>query len=68
MAFYDEVNTEYCPSCKIKIRGSNAMSEVTDDSRCSSCDVPLKNVRIEVSSFDEAPYTIFSIEIDLIRL
>lgn len=68
MTYFDEINTEYCPSCNAKIQGINANQDITDDSRCSSCDTPLKIVRIEVASFNEAPYPIYAIEIDHRRL
>lgn len=68
MAYYDEINTEHCPSCNSKIQGINANGSVSDDSRCPSCDTPLKRVRIEVASFNDAPYAIDTIEIDYCRL
>ncbi len=67
MDYYDDTNTEYCPNCNAKVQGDNANSCITDDSRCSSCGVPLKSVRIEVGSLREAPYTIYAIEIDTSR-
>lgn len=67
MSYYDEINTEYCPSCNAKVDGSNANAGITDDSRCSSCGVPLKRVRLDVSSFNEAPYSVYPIEIDRSR-
>lgn len=68
MTYFDEINTEHCPSCNAKVQGINANEGITDDNRCSSCGTPLKIVRIEVASFNEAPYPIYAVEIDRCRL
>lgn len=68
MAYYDEVNTEHCPKCNVKLVGSGAGGKINDDYRCSFCDVPLKIVRIDVGSFNEAPYVVNAIEIDSNRV
>lgn len=68
MAYYDDVNTEYCPNCNEKIAGIDALGSITDDSKCSCCGIPLLRVRIDVGSFNEAPYTVYAIETDLSRV
>ncbi len=65
MAFYEEINTDYCPNCKAKVEGEGSYERITDDSRCSSCSIPLKIVRVEVVCPTESPYTVYSIEIDM---
>ncbi|MDF7759214.1 hypothetical protein PU683_06675 [Kosakonia cowanii] len=68
MSYYDDINTDYCPNCHAKIQGMGSCECITYDNRCSSCGVPLKNVRIEVCSPSEAPYILYAIEIDVSRL
>ncbi len=58
MAYYDDVNTDYCPNCNVRVDGIGAQGYITNDQRCSSCGVALKKVSINVASFNEAPYSI----------
>lgn len=64
MAYYDDINTDYCPNCNVKIDGIGAKGYITNDRKCSSCGVALKIVSINVASLNEAPYTMYAIEID----
>lgn len=68
MAYYDDVNTDYCPNCNVRVDGIGAQGYITNDQRCSSCGVALKKVSINVASFNEAPYTMNAIEIDYSRV
>ena len=67
MAYYDDINTDYCPNCNVKVDGIGAKGYITDDRKCSSCGVALKIVSINVASLNEAPYTEQAIEIDYSR-
>lgn len=65
MGFFDEtVNTDFCPNCRAQVSGEGAYEFITDDDRCSSCHAPLKILSVAVGSFNEAPYTLYAIEID----
>lgn len=68
MAYYDDINTDYCPNCNVKVNGIGAKGCITEDNKCSSCGVALKIVSIDVASLNEAPYTMYAIEIDYNRV
>lgn len=67
MAYFDNINTEHCPNCNVKLGEDGENEFITNDSRCSSCGAPLKIVSHAIASFNEAPYTIYAIEIDKSR-
>ncbi len=69
MGFFDEtVNSDFCPNCGAKVCGEGAYEFITDNQQCSSCQTPLKFVSVQVNSYNEAPYVIYSLEIDSPRI
>lgn len=69
MGFFDEtVNSDLCPNCGAKVCGDDAYEFITDQQRCSSCQIPLKFVSVQINSHNEAPYEIYSLEIDSRRM
>lgn len=67
MDYWNDTNTDSCPACDTKLSGLNAKGHITEDERCSVCNVALKIISIDVLDPKEAFYTTQEIVIDRSR-